>query len=32
MVDEGARGIAFVESALSSHGEGARWLNFRPEI
>jgi predicted dehydrogenase len=32
MVEEGARGIAFVEAALSSHAEGGRWLDFRPEI
>ena len=32
MVEEGARGMAFVEAALSSHAEGGRWLDFRPEI
>ena len=32
MVDEGARGMAFVEAALSSHAEGGRWLDFQPEI
>jgi predicted dehydrogenase len=32
MVDEGARGMAFVESALSSHAEGGRWLDFKLEI
>ncbi len=31
-VEEGARGMAFVEAALSSHAEGGRWLDFRPEI
>ena len=32
MVEDGARGIAFVEVALSSHAEGGRWLDFQPEI
>ena len=32
MVEEGARGMAFVEAALSSHAEGGRWLDFQPEI
>ena len=32
MVEEGARGMAFVEAALRSHAEGGRWLNFQPEI
>jgi predicted dehydrogenase len=32
MVEDGARGIAFVETALSSHSEGGRWLEFQPEI
>jgi hypothetical protein len=32
MVEEGARGIAFVEAALSSHADGGRWLDFQPEI
>ena len=32
MVEEGARGLAFVEAALSSHGEGRRWVDFLPEI
>ncbi|HEY5704845.1 MAG TPA: hypothetical protein VIS96_04655 [Terrimicrobiaceae bacterium] len=32
MVEEGARGIAFVEAALSSHAAGGRWLDFQQEI
>jgi hypothetical protein len=32
MVEEGARGIAFVGAALYSHSEGGRWLEFQPEI
>ena len=32
MVEEGARGMAFVEAALSSHAEGGRWIDFLPEI
>ena len=32
MVEEGARGMAFVEAALSSHAEGGRWVDFLPEI
>lgn len=32
MVGEGARGMAFVEAALSSHAEGGCWLDFQPEI
>jgi predicted dehydrogenase len=32
MVEEGARGIAFVEAALSSYAEGGRWMHFNPEI
>lgn len=32
MVEEGARGMAFVEAALSSHAEGGRWLDFPREI
>ena len=31
-VEEGARGMAFVEAALDSHREGGRWRDFRPEI
>jgi predicted dehydrogenase len=31
-VEEGARGMAFVEAALSSHAEGGRWLAFQPQI
>jgi predicted dehydrogenase len=32
MVEDGARGIAFVETALSSQAQGSRWLDFQPEI
>jgi predicted dehydrogenase len=32
MVEDGARGIAFVEAALSSNSEGGRWLEFHPQI
>ena len=32
MVEEGARGMAFVEAALSSNAEGGRWIDFHPEI
>ena len=32
VVEEGARGIAFVGAALYSHSEGGRWLEFQPEI
>jgi predicted dehydrogenase len=32
MVEDGVRGMAFVEAALSSHAEGGRWLDFQPEI
>jgi predicted dehydrogenase len=32
MAEDGARGMAFVEAALSSHGDGGRWLSFQPEI
>jgi predicted dehydrogenase len=32
MVEDGARGMAFVEAALHSHAEGGRWLDFQPEI
>jgi predicted dehydrogenase len=32
MVEDGARGMAFVEAALGSHAEGGRWLEFQPEI
>jgi hypothetical protein len=32
MVEEGARGIAFVGAALNSHSEGGCWLDFQPEI
>jgi hypothetical protein len=32
MVEEGARGVAFVGAALNSHPEGGRWLDFQPEI
>jgi predicted dehydrogenase len=32
MVEEGARGMAFVETALDSHREDGRWREFRPEI
>jgi predicted dehydrogenase len=32
MVEEGARGMAFVEAALSSHAQGGRWIDFLPEI
>jgi hypothetical protein len=32
MAEEGARGMAFVEAALSSHAEGGGRLDFQPEI
>ena len=32
MVEEGTRGMAFVEAAPSTQAEGGRWLDFRPEI
>jgi hypothetical protein len=32
MVEEGARGMAFVEAALSSHANAGCWLDFEPEI
>jgi predicted dehydrogenase len=32
MVEDGLRGIAFVEAALSSNSEGGRWLEFQLEI
>ena len=32
MVEEGARGMAFVEAALDSHREDGRWRDFQPEI
>jgi predicted dehydrogenase len=32
MVEDGARGIAFVEAALSSNSEGGRWLEFQPPL
>jgi hypothetical protein len=32
MVEDGARGIAFVEAALNSHSEGGRWIEFQSEI
>jgi predicted dehydrogenase len=32
MVEDGARGIAFVEAALSSNSEGGRWLEFHPPL
>jgi predicted dehydrogenase len=32
MVEEGARGIAFVGAALNSHSKGGCWLDFQPEI
>ena len=32
LVEDGARGMAFVEAALSSHREGGRWLDFQPKI
>lgn len=32
MVEEGARGMAFVEAALNSHAAGGRWLDFQPEM
>jgi predicted dehydrogenase len=31
-VEDGARGIAFVDAAVSSHAQGGRWLDFQPEI
>ena len=31
-VEEGVRGVAFVEAALRSHAEDARWRDFKPEI
>ena len=32
MVEEGARGIAFVGAALNSHSEGGRWLEFQKQF
>ena len=32
MAEDGARGLAFVETALGSHAQGGRWLDFQPEI
>jgi len=31
-VEDGTRGMAFVESALSSHASGGGWVEFRPAI
>jgi predicted dehydrogenase len=31
MVEDGARGMAFVEAAVSSHAQSGGWLDFRPE-
>ncbi len=32
LVEDGARGMAFVEAALSSQREEGRWLDFQPKI
>ena len=31
-VEDGVRGMAFVEAALASNAEGGRWRSFKPEI
>ena len=31
-VEEGVRGMAFVEAALNSHASGSEWVEFRPEV
>ena len=31
-VEDGARGMAFVEAAVNSHAQGGGWLDFQPEI
>ncbi len=32
MVEDGVRGMAFVEAALSSQAQGGRWLDFQPKV
>jgi predicted dehydrogenase len=32
MAEDGVRGMAFVEAALASNADGARWRSFQPEI
>jgi predicted dehydrogenase len=32
MAEDGVRGMAFVEAALGSNADGARWRSFQPEI
>ncbi|MGB9278451.1 MAG: hypothetical protein WCC08_24840 [Terrimicrobiaceae bacterium] len=32
MVEEGARGIAFVGAALNSHSQGGLWLEFQKQF
>ena len=32
MAEDGVRGMAFVEAALASNADGARWHSFQPEI
>jgi hypothetical protein len=31
-VEDGARGMAFVEAAVNSYAQGGGWLDFQPEI
>jgi predicted dehydrogenase len=32
IAEDGVRGLAFVEAALTSNADGARWCSFQPEI